>query len=67
MEKEDKFVQEGEIQNYIRIGKTKIKEIIKSGFFVSPIYIDGFAYPLYSVKEIQQWIEEQKQRRNTKK
>ena len=27
---EDKFVQEGEIQNYISIGKTKIKEIIKS-------------------------------------
>jgi len=66
---EDRIVKKTEVLNeYIKIGETKLlKEIIKSGFFVSPIYIDGFAYPLYSVKEIQQWIEEQKQKRNTKK
>ena len=64
---EDKFIQSGEIEKYIKIGKTKITEIIKSGKFVKPIFISGFAYSLYSVKEIQQWIEEQKQKRNTKK
>lgn len=61
---EDKLIQTGEIENYVGIGKTKIKEIVESGDFVKPIFINGFAYALYSVKEIQQWIEEQKQKRN---
>lgn len=64
---EDKLIQTGEIENYVGIGKTKIKEIVKSENFVKPIFINGFAYALYSVKEIQQWIEEQKQKRNIKK
>ena len=67
MEKEDKLIQTGEIEKYVGIGKTKIREIIDSGEFVKPIFISGFAYSLYSVKEIQQLIEEQKQKRNTKK
>ena len=61
---EDKFKQSGEIEKYISIGKTKITEIIKSGKFVKPIVIDGFSYPLYSVSEIQKWMEEQKQKRH---
>ncbi len=61
---EDKFIQSGEIEKYISIGKTKITEIIKSGKFVKPIVIDGFSYPLYSVSEIQKWMEEQKQKRH---
>ena len=61
---EDKFIQSGEIEKYISIGKTKITEIIKSGKFVKPIVIDGFSYPLYSVAEIQKWMEEQKQKRH---
>lgn len=64
---EDKLIQTGEIENYVGIGKTKIKEIIESGNFVKPIFISGFAYALYSVREIQQWIEDQKQKRNAKK
>ena len=59
---EDKFIQSGEIEKYIKIGKTKITEIIKSGKFVKPIVIDGFSYPLYSVLEIQKWMEKQKQK-----
>ena len=61
---EDKFIQSGEIEKYISIGKTKITEIINSGKFVKPIVIDGFSYPLYSVSEIQKWMEEQKQKRH---
>ncbi len=67
MEKEDKLIQSKEIEKYVGIGKTKLNEIIDSGTFVKPIFINGFAYALYSLKEIQQWIEEQKQKRNTKK
>jgi len=61
---EDKFIQSGEIEKYISIGKTKITEIIKSGNFVKPIFINGLSYPLYSVAEIQKWMEEQKQKRH---
>ncbi|AYJ79600.1 hypothetical protein AN286_05375 [Aliarcobacter cryaerophilus ATCC 43158] len=61
---EDKFIQSGEIEKYISIGKTKITEIIKNGKFVKPILIDGFSYPLYSVEEIKNWMEEQKQKRH---
>jgi hypothetical protein len=45
----------------------KLDEIIKDGNFVAPIFINGFAHGLYSVKEIQEWIKEQKQKRNIKK
>ncbi|MGJ0337247.1 helix-turn-helix transcriptional regulator [Aliarcobacter cryaerophilus] len=61
---EDKFIQSGEIEKYIGIGKTKITEIIRNGNFVKPIFINGFSYPLYSVAEIQKWMEEQKQKRH---
>lgn len=61
---EDKFIQSGEIEKYISIGKTKITEIIRNGNFVKPIFINGFSYPLYSVAEIQKWMEEQKQKRH---
>ena len=64
---EDKFIQSGEIEKYISIGKTKITEIIRNGNFVKPIFINGFSYPLYSVAEIQKWMEEQKQKRHIAK
>lgn len=64
---EDKLIQIAEIEKYIGIGKTKIREIIDSGTFVEPVYISGFAYALYSVRDIQTWIEEQKKKRNIKK
>ncbi|MGJ0299509.1 hypothetical protein [Aliarcobacter cryaerophilus] len=59
-------MQKKEIPTYIRIGKTKLDEIIESGKFIKPVYIDGFAYGLYSLNEIQEWIELQKQKRNLK-
>ena len=61
---QDKFIQSGELEKYIGIGKTKITEIIRNGNFVKPIFINGFSYPLYSVAEIQKWMEEQKQKRH---
>lgn len=68
MEKEDKLIKKTEVlSEYIKIGETKLDAIIKEGNFVTPIYIQGFAHSLYSVKEIQKWIEEQKQKRNITK
>ncbi len=55
----DKLVQKNEIPTYVCIGKTKINEIIDSGKFIKPIYIDGFSYGLYSLNEIQEWIKKQ--------
>ncbi len=68
MEKEDKLIKKTEVlSQYIKIGETKLDAIIKEGNFVTPIFIQGFAHSLYSVKEIQKWIEEQKQKRNITK
>ncbi|MCT7514210.1 helix-turn-helix transcriptional regulator [Aliarcobacter cryaerophilus] len=62
---EDRIVKKTEVLNeYIKIGETKLDELIKKGNFAKPIFIDGYAHALYSVKEIQQWIEEQKKKRN---
>ncbi|QKF68127.1 hypothetical protein AVENP_2631 [Arcobacter venerupis] len=68
MEKEDKLIKKTEVlSEYIKIGETKLDAIIKEGNFVTPIFIQGFAHSLYSVKEIQKWIEEQKQKRKITK
>lgn len=65
---EDQLIKKTDVlMEYIKIGETKLDEIIKNGNFVTPIFIDGFAHGLYSVKEIQEWIKEQKQKRNIKK
>ena len=60
----DKLIKKVEILEYVCIGETKIDEIIKDGKFVKPIFIDGFAQALYSVNEVQQWINLQKQKRD---
>ena len=65
---EDKLIKKADVLiEYVKIGETKLNQIIEDGNFVMPIFIDGFAHGLYSVKEIQKWIEEQKQKRNIKK
>lgn len=61
---EDKFIQKKEILQFIGIGETKLDGIIKSGTFVKPIPIKGFAYPLYSKLEINEWMDEQKKKRS---
>lgn len=61
---EDKLIKKMEVLDYVRIGETKIDEIIKDGKFVKPIYIDGFAHALYSVTEVQEWIKLQRQKRD---
>ncbi len=64
MEKEDKFIKKAEVlTEYIKIGETKLDEIIRNGNFVEPIPIEGFAHNLYSVLEIQKWMDDQKQKR----
>ena len=64
---EDKFIQKKEILQFIGIGETKLDQILKNGSFVEPIPIEGFAYPLYSILEINEWMDKQKQKRNIKK
>lgn len=65
---EDKLIKKADVLvEYIKIGETKLDAIIKEGNFVTPIFISGFAHALYSTKEIQEWIENQKQKRNAKK
>ncbi|MDK2051709.1 helix-turn-helix transcriptional regulator [Aliarcobacter butzleri] len=61
---EDKFIQKKEILQFIGIGETKLDVIIKKGNFVKPIPIEGFAYPLYSKLEINEWMDNQKKKRN---
>lgn len=64
----DKFIKKAEVlTEYIKIGETKLDEIIRNGNFVEPIPIEGFAHSLYSVLEIQKWMDDQKQKRNIKK
>ncbi len=64
--KPDKLMKKMEVLDYVRIGETKIDEIIKDGKFVKPIFIDGFAHALYSTNEVQEWIKLQRQKRDEK-
>jgi len=62
-ELEDKFIKIDEVVKCVGIGKTKVLELSKNGKFVMPIKIDGFATNLFSFLEIQEWMNEQKQKR----
>lgn len=62
-ESEDKFIKIDEVVKYVGIGKTKVLELSKNGKFVMPIKIDGFATNLFSFLEIQEWMNEQKKKR----
>lgn len=55
-EPNDKFIKIDEVVKYVGIGKTKVLELSKSGKFVKPIKIDGFATNLFSFMEVQEWM-----------
>ena len=59
----DKLIKRKEITNYISIGDTKLRELIKKDLFIKPLRIEGFKEDLYSLSEVQNWISEQKEKR----
>ncbi len=63
----DKLIKRKEICEITAIKDTKVRELIKEGKLIKPIFIEGFSEPLFSLNELHEWIEEQKQKRNTKK
>ena len=60
----DKFIKIDEVIECVGIGKTKIIEMSKNGKFVKPLRIDGFSSNLFSLIEIQEWMEDQKKKRD---
>lgn len=63
----DKLIKRKEICEITTIGDTKVRELIKEGKLIKPIFIEGFSEPLFSLNELYEWIEEQKLKRNSKK
>lgn len=59
----DKLIKRKEISNYVSVGDTKLRELIKNGLFIQPVKIEGFKEDLYSLSEIQNWISKQKEKR----
>ena len=59
----DKLIRRDEIIEITALKKTKVIELISKGKLIKPIYIDGFQEALYSFNELQNWIQEQKNKR----
>ena len=53
-----------EIFFYLQIKDTKLKELIKAGKFIKPIFAEGFCEALYSLNELQEWITAIKEKRD---
>lgn len=66
MQENDVFIKKKEILNFIKIGETKLDELIKSGNLIKPIKIDGFGEKLFSQNELQKWMKEKLENRNEK-
>ncbi len=61
----DIFIKKKEILNYIKIGETKLNELIRTGKLIEPVIIDGFKEPLYSLEELKEWMQKQLEKRKT--
>ncbi len=61
---EDRLIRRKEIYTYINIKDTKLRELIDNNLFVKPISVPGFYEKLYSINEIQEYIEKLKAARN---
>ena len=61
---EDRLIRRKEIYTYINIKDTKLRELIDNNLFVKPISIPDFYQKLYSINEIQEYIEKLKAARN---
>lgn len=60
----DTFIKRKEIPNHLPIGDTKLKEMIKAGKLIKPITIDDYCEELFSLKELSEWMEAQKAKRD---
>jgi predicted DNA-binding transcriptional regulator AlpA len=61
----DKLIRRKEIVEITTIKDTKVKELIKEGKLINPIFLEGFNEPLFSYNELQEWIENQKSKRHS--
>jgi prophage regulatory protein len=59
----DKLLKRKELYDYLKIKDTKLRELIKKGKIIKPIIIEGFNEELYSLNELQEFIETQKAKR----
>ena len=59
----DRLIKRKEILSYLEIKDTKLKQLIKAGKIIKPIIIEGFNEELYSLNELQEFIETQKAKR----
>ncbi len=64
---EDRLIRRKQIGTFIDIKDTKMRELIDNNLLVKPITIPGFSEKLYSVNEIQEYIEKLKLARNENK
>ena len=60
----DRLIKRKEIFFYLQIKDTKLKELIKAGKFIKPIFAEGFCEALYSLNELQEWITALKDKRD---
>ncbi|MGB6327429.1 MAG: hypothetical protein WBF48_00760 [Halarcobacter sp.] len=60
----DKLIKRKEISGILSIGDTKLREMISENKLIKPILLNGFKEPLFSFNELQEWIKEQKEKRN---
>ncbi|GGD36202.1 hypothetical protein GCM10012288_07750 [Malaciobacter pacificus] len=63
----DTFIKKKELLNYVKIGETKLDELIRTGKLIQPLMIDGFKDPLYSLQELNEWMKEQREKRKLPK
>ena len=60
----DRLIKRKEIFFYLEIKDTKLKELIKAGKFIKPIFAEGFCEALYSLNELEEWITSIKKKRD---
>ena len=60
----DRLIKRKEIFFYLQIKDTKLKELIKAGKFIKPIFAEGFCEALYSLNELEEWITSIKKKRD---
>mgnify|MGYP001595398658 CR=1 FL=1 len=60
----DRLLKRKEIFFYLQIKDTKLKELIKAGKFIKPIFAEGFCEALYSLNELEEWITSIKKKRD---
>ncbi len=60
----DRLIKRKSFFYYLEIKDTKIKEMIDKELVIKPISIEGFSEKLFSLNELQEWIDVQKAKRD---